>query len=120
MGRIHRYGQEKDCLIFNFVSTNTREGRVLHKLLSASRPSKMTSTPSAPAKCLMSSATCSRESVGKDVRTCTPTTRWMKNSSNNALVEQVDTKRLESITNSTLEGLAKRELESVRHHRQIG
>ncbi|HWP00947.1 MAG TPA: SNF2-related protein [Methylococcus sp.] len=32
MGRIHRYGQEKDCLIFNFVSTNTREGRVLHKL----------------------------------------------------------------------------------------
>jgi SNF2 family DNA or RNA helicase len=21
MGRIHRYGQEKDCLIFNFVST---------------------------------------------------------------------------------------------------
>src|SRR5438046_8970197 len=32
MWRIHRYGQEKDCLIFNFVSTNTREGRVLHKL----------------------------------------------------------------------------------------
>jgi SNF2 family DNA or RNA helicase len=33
MGRIHRYGQEKDCLIFNFVSTNTREGRVLQKTL---------------------------------------------------------------------------------------
>ena len=32
MGRIHRYGQEKDCLILNFVSTNTREGRVLEKL----------------------------------------------------------------------------------------
>jgi SNF2 family DNA or RNA helicase len=32
IGRIHRYGQEKDCLIFNFVSTNTREGRVLQKL----------------------------------------------------------------------------------------
>ena len=32
MGRIHRYGQEKDCLIFNFVRTNTREGRVLQKL----------------------------------------------------------------------------------------
>ena len=32
MGRIHRYGQEKDCLIFNFVTTNTREGRVLQKL----------------------------------------------------------------------------------------
>jgi len=26
MGRIHRYLQEKDCLILNFVSTNTREG----------------------------------------------------------------------------------------------
>ncbi|RJX26495.1 MAG: DUF3883 domain-containing protein [Dethiobacter sp.] len=32
MGRIHRYGQEKDCLIFNFVAINTREGRVLQKL----------------------------------------------------------------------------------------
>ena len=26
MGRIHRYGQEKDCLITNFVSTNTSRG----------------------------------------------------------------------------------------------
>jgi superfamily II DNA or RNA helicase len=33
VGRIHRYGQEKDCLIFNFVAQNTREGRVLRKLL---------------------------------------------------------------------------------------
>jgi len=33
VGRIHRYGQEKDCLIFNFVAQNTREGRVLYKLL---------------------------------------------------------------------------------------
>jgi superfamily II DNA or RNA helicase len=33
IGRIHRYGQEKDCLIFNFVAQNTREGRVLNKLL---------------------------------------------------------------------------------------
>ncbi len=29
MGRIHRYGQRHDCLIFNFVATNTIEGRVL-------------------------------------------------------------------------------------------
>ena len=29
MGRIHRYGQKKDCLIFNFVATNTIERRVL-------------------------------------------------------------------------------------------
>ena len=33
MGRIHRYGQKKDCLIFNFVATNTIEGRVLQRLL---------------------------------------------------------------------------------------
>lgn len=33
MGRIHRYGQTEDCLIFNFVATNTIEGRVLQKLL---------------------------------------------------------------------------------------
>ncbi len=33
MGRIHRYGQTKDCLIFNFVATNTIEGHVLRRLL---------------------------------------------------------------------------------------
>jgi superfamily II DNA or RNA helicase len=33
MGRIHRYGQTKDCLIFNFFARNTVEGRVLQKLL---------------------------------------------------------------------------------------
>src|ERR1017187_3475704 len=33
MGRIHRYGQTKNCLIFNFVATNTIEGRILQRLL---------------------------------------------------------------------------------------
>ena len=33
MGRIHRYGQRHDCLIFNFVASNTIEGRVLQRLL---------------------------------------------------------------------------------------
>ena len=33
MGRIHRYGQQSDCLIFNFVATNTIEGQVLQTLL---------------------------------------------------------------------------------------
>ena len=32
MGRIHRYGQRQDCLIFNFVAANTIEGRVLQRL----------------------------------------------------------------------------------------
>jgi superfamily II DNA or RNA helicase len=33
MGRIHRYGQIEQCLIFNFVAGNTVEGRVLERLL---------------------------------------------------------------------------------------
>jgi hypothetical protein len=33
MGRIHRYGQLYDCLIFNFVATNTIEGKILQRLL---------------------------------------------------------------------------------------
>ena len=33
MGRIHRYGQTQDVLVFNMVAANTREGKVLQKLL---------------------------------------------------------------------------------------
>lgn len=33
MGRIHRYGQKKDVLVFNMVASNTKEGRVLERLL---------------------------------------------------------------------------------------
>ncbi|RYG51132.1 MAG: helicase, partial [Chitinophagaceae bacterium] len=33
MGRIHRYGQKKDVLVFNMVAGNTREGQVLQRLL---------------------------------------------------------------------------------------
>ncbi|MGH7069911.1 MAG: helicase-related protein [Acetobacteraceae bacterium] len=33
MGRIHRYGQRQDCLIFNFLAANTVEGRILRRLL---------------------------------------------------------------------------------------
>lgn len=33
MGRIHRYGQKKDVIVFNMVAANTREGQVLKKLL---------------------------------------------------------------------------------------
>jgi superfamily II DNA or RNA helicase len=32
MGRIHRYGQQKDVYIFNLVAENTREGMVLSRL----------------------------------------------------------------------------------------
>lgn len=33
MGRIHRYGQKSDVIVFNMVAGNTREGQVLQKLL---------------------------------------------------------------------------------------
>ncbi|RMH30002.1 MAG: DUF3883 domain-containing protein [Candidatus Hydrogenedentota bacterium] len=33
MGRIHRYGQQRDCFIFNIIYTDTREGHVLSRLL---------------------------------------------------------------------------------------
>ncbi len=32
MGRIHRYGQQREVYVFNLVAQDTREGRVLHKL----------------------------------------------------------------------------------------
>lgn len=34
MGRIHRYGQASDVVVFNMVANNTREGKVLSTLLS--------------------------------------------------------------------------------------
>ncbi|HIE08882.1 MAG TPA: DEAD/DEAH box helicase, partial [Armatimonadetes bacterium] len=33
MGRIHRYGQRRECFIFNMLYPETREGRVLERLL---------------------------------------------------------------------------------------
>lgn len=33
MGRIHRYGQQKEVIVFNMVAQNTREGSVLQRLL---------------------------------------------------------------------------------------
>ena len=32
MGRIHRYGQQKEVFVFNLVAEDTREGKVLNKL----------------------------------------------------------------------------------------
>ncbi|MDC8448557.1 MAG: DUF3883 domain-containing protein [Nitrospira sp.] len=110
MGRIHRYGQEKDCLIFNFVSTNTREGRVLHKLferitrieedLDPKRTGKIFNVLGEifPANQL--------ERMVREMYAHNLTEEVIKS----RIIEQVDTDRFRKITNSTLEGLAKREL----------
>ncbi|MBC8420109.1 MAG: DUF3883 domain-containing protein [Desulfobacterales bacterium] len=40
MGRIHRYGQQKEVFVFNLVAEDTREGRVLTKLFEKLREIK--------------------------------------------------------------------------------
>ncbi len=44
MGRIHRYGRRRDCSIFNFVATNTIEGRCSSGSWKSSRRSATPST----------------------------------------------------------------------------
>lgn len=107
MGRIHRYGQENDCLIFNFVAVNTREGRVLDKLLMRLAEIK--------------------DELGSDkvfdvVGEMLPSNTLEKlfremyarrtNESNIAdqIVRDIDPEKFRKITGSTLEGLAKKEL----------
>ncbi len=107
VGRIHRYGQERDCTIINFVAENTREGRVLQKLLDRLREI--------------------RRELGTDqvfdvVGEIFPSNlldrlfrdlyarRMDLPSLEDRVVREVDTSRFRSITESALEGLAKREL----------
>ena len=107
VGRIHRYGQEKDCLVLNFVAQNTREGRVLHKLLDRLREI--------------------RRELGTDqvfdvVGEVFPSTLLEKlfrdmyarltdvQSIQDRIVKDISPDRFEAITESALEGLAKREL----------
>lgn len=107
MGRIHRYGQEHDCLILNFVATNTREGRVLQKLLERLKEiRKELGTDQVfdvvgevfPSNLLERMI---REMYAK--RTDVPDIEAR-------IVHDIDAGRFRAITESTLEGLAKREL----------
>lgn len=110
MGRIHRYGQEKDCLIFNFVSTNTREGRVLSKLFERITQIERDLDPERTGKVF---------NVLGDVFPANELERMIREmyahnrteaSITDRIVEQVDIEHFRRITHSTLEGLAKREL----------
>ena len=110
MGRIHRYGQEKDCLITNFVSTNTREGRVLEKLFDRISKIEEDLDPNRTGKVF---------NVLGDIFPANQLERMLREMYarnltedviKDRIVEQVDTKRLKRITESALEGLAKREL----------
>jgi superfamily II DNA or RNA helicase len=110
MGRIHRYGQDKDCLILNFVSTNTREGRVLQKLFERIRKIEDDLDPKRTGAVFnvlgdVFSAN-QLERMLRDMYTRNLTEEVIKS----RIVEQVDTDRFRKITHSALEGLAKREL----------
>jgi superfamily II DNA or RNA helicase len=107
VGRIHRYGQEKDCIIFNFVAQNTREGRVLQTLIER----------------LMEI----RDDLGSDqvfdvVGTIFPSNQLEKlfrdmyarvtdeHQIQDRIVRDVSPQRFRAITDSALEGLAKKDL----------
>lgn len=110
MGRIHRYGQEKDCLVLNFVSTSTREGRVLEKLFERIAQIERDLDPQHtgrvfnvlgdifPANLL--------EKLVRDMYAYNQTEESIKA----RIVQEVDTERFSKIAFSALEGLAKREL----------
>ena len=110
MGRIHRYGQEKDCLIFNFVSTNTREGSVLNKLFERLQYIEDDLDPLHTGKIFNVLGDIfpanQLERMLRDLYARNLTEEVIKS----RIVEQVDVERFRKITNSTLEGLAKREL----------
>jgi len=107
VGRIHRYGQEHDCIIFNFVARNTREGRVLQKLLERLREIRSELGTDQvfdvvgeifPANLL--------DKLFRDLYA----RRTNEHAITDRIVEQTDPTRFRQITESALEGLAKREL----------
>lgn len=110
MGRIHRYGQDKDCLILNFVSTNTREGRVMSKLFERIQHIEDDLDPNRTGKIfnVLGDIFPSNqlEKMLREMYAHNLTEEVIKN----RIIEQIDTKRFKQITNSTLEGLAKKEL----------
>lgn len=107
MGRIHRYGQLKDCLIFNFVAVNTREGRVLDKLLhrlAEIKDSLGTDKVFDVIGEMLPSNLLERMFREMYARRLTP------DSIEARIVRDVDPEKFKRIAGSTLEGLAKKEL----------
>lgn len=107
VGRIHRYGQERNCTIVNFVAVNTREGRVLQKLLDRLKEIRRELGTDQvfdvvgeifPSNLL--------DRLFRDLylrRTDLPSVE-------ERIVREVDVSKFRQITDSALEGLARREL----------
>ena len=107
VGRIHRYGQEHDCLVINFVAQNTREGRVLQKLLDRLREIRRELGTDQvfdvvgevfPSNLL--------EKLFRDMYARITDEHKIQD----RIVKDVSPARFRSITESALEGLAKKEL----------
>jgi superfamily II DNA or RNA helicase len=107
VGRIHRYGQEHDCLVINFVAQNTREGRVLQKLLDRLREIRRELGTDQvfdvvgevfPSNLL--------EKLFRDMYARLTDEHQIQD----RIVRDVSPARFRAITESALEGLAKREL----------
>src|SRR5439155_11200106 len=107
VGRIHRYGQEHDCLVFNFAAINTREGRVLDKLMERLREIRNELGTDQvfdvvgevfPANLL--------ERLFRDLYA----RRLDVPSIEDRIVRDVSPQRFRAITNSALEGLARKSL----------
>ncbi len=107
MGRIHRYGQEHDCIIFNFAAINTREGRVLQKLLERLREIRRElgtdQVFDVVGEVLPSNLL---EKLFRDLYAHKINVPDIEA----RIVRDIDPERFKKITHSTLEGLAKREL----------
>ncbi|MBI4706265.1 MAG: DUF3883 domain-containing protein [Deltaproteobacteria bacterium] len=107
MGRIHRYGQEHDCVIFNFAATNTTEGHVLARLMDRLRKIREDLDSDKvfdvvgdvfPSNLL--------EKMFRDLYAGKIGAQDIED----RVVEELDPARFRHITEATLEGLAKREL----------
>ncbi|MBU1749332.1 MAG: DUF3883 domain-containing protein, partial [Chloroflexi bacterium] len=107
MGRIHRYGQEHDCLIYNFVAINTREGRVLHRLLERLREIRKELGTDQVFDVVGEIFPANRlDQLFREMYT----QRTNVPSIEARIVAEVNPERFRAITESTLEGLAKRDL----------
>ncbi len=120
MGRIHRYGQEKDCLIFNFVSTNTREGRVLQKLFERIKIIEEDLDPRRTGKVFnVLGDVFPANLLEKMIRDMYAHNQMTRRSSSSASSSRWTRTRFERITNSHPGGPGQARTEPVRHHRQV-
>ncbi len=111
MGRIHRYGQDKDCLIFNFVSTNTREGRVFQKLFERIQAIEDDLDPRRTGKVFnVLGDVFPANMLEKMIRDMYAHNQMTEELIKQRIVEEVDLSRFKGITEGKLEILAKREL----------